>query len=163
MILSENFIKSDSFRSKRHLFKRNIKNYCLILTSVSLLNCSWEESLRTLIKNFMLVVKFSSKLDMFALVYSYLCRSNIIKVIVMLLRLLKNWTLPVAMLSGTLCYFLLAYIPLFAPAKPTIGKLITYATPTLIFLQLFLLFEVLEKFHLLYICSHRKLLGNMHN
>lgn len=62
----------------------------------------------------------------------------------MLLRLLKNWTLPVAMLSGTLCYFLLAYIPLFAPAKPTIGKLITYATPTLIFLQLFLTFSKIE-------------------
>ena len=42
----------------------------------------------------------------------------------MLVRFLKNWTLPLAMLSGTLGYFILANVPFLAPTKPYISDLI---------------------------------------
>ena len=48
----------------------------------------------------------------------------------MLVRFLKNWTLPLAMLSGTLGYFILANVPFLAPTKPYINDLIAYITPT---------------------------------
>lgn len=35
----------------------------------------------------------------------------------MLVRFIKNWTLPLAMLAGTLGYFFFADIPFVAPAK----------------------------------------------
>ena len=54
----------------------------------------------------------------------------------MLVRFLKNWTLPMAMLSGTLGYFILANVPFLAPTKPYISDLIAYITPLLIFAQL---------------------------
>ena len=44
----------------------------------------------------------------------------------MLVRFLKNWTLPLAMLSGTLGYFILANVPFLAPTKPYINDLIAY-------------------------------------
>ena len=46
----------------------------------------------------------------------------------MLVRFLKNWTLPLAMLSGTLGYFILANVPFLAPTKPYINDLIAYIT-----------------------------------
>lgn len=58
----------------------------------------------------------------------------------MFLRFLKNWTLPVAMLAGALCYFLFAGIPLLSPAKPFVFALVKFLTPTLIFAQLLLTF-----------------------
>ncbi len=61
-----------------------------------------------------------------------------------LIRFLKNWTLPVAMLSGTLAYFLLAHAPLPAPVKPAIDALLKVLMPLLIFLQLFLTFCKVE-------------------
>ena len=36
----------------------------------------------------------------------------------MLLRFIKNWTLPLAMLAGTAGYFFFARVPLLAPVKP---------------------------------------------
>ena len=54
----------------------------------------------------------------------------------MLVRFLKNWTLPLAMLSGTLGYFILANVPFLAPTKPYINDLIAYITPLLIYAQL---------------------------
>lgn len=63
----------------------------------------------------------------------------------MLVRFLKNWTLPLAMLSGTLGYFILANIPFLAPAKPYINDLVSYITPLLIFAQLLLTFCKMEK------------------
>lgn len=62
----------------------------------------------------------------------------------MLLRFIKNWTLPLAMLAGTLGYFFLARIPLFAPAKPCLNGLIALLTPALIFAQLLLIFCKVE-------------------
>ena len=63
----------------------------------------------------------------------------------MLVRFLKNWTLPLAMLSGTLGYFILANVPFLAPTKPYISDLIAYITPLLIFAQLLLTFCKVEK------------------
>ena len=58
----------------------------------------------------------------------------------MLLRLIKNWTLPLAMLAGTAGYFFFAKIPWFAPVKPCLNGLVALLTPALIFAQLLLTF-----------------------
>lgn len=58
----------------------------------------------------------------------------------MLVRFLKNWTLPLAMLSGTLGYFLFAKVPFLGPTKPYMNDLIAFLTPFLIFAQLLLTF-----------------------
>ena len=55
-------------------------------------------------------------------------------------KLLKDWTLPVAMLAGTLVYFLFVWIPLLEPLKPFVRSVIDYLTPTLIFVMLFVTF-----------------------
>ncbi|MDE5700868.1 MAG: transporter [Bacteroides sp.] len=65
----------------------------------------------------------------------------------MLVRFLKNWTLPLAMITGTLGYFILANVPFLAPAKPYINELIAYITPLLIFAQLLLTFCKIEKWN----------------
>lgn len=44
------------------------------------------------------------------------------------------------MLFGAGCYFLFARVPLFAPAKPLLLELVSYLTPTLIFVMLFVTF-----------------------
>lgn len=62
----------------------------------------------------------------------------------MLIRFLKNWTLPLAMLAGTLGYFFFAKIPFVAPAKPYISGLVAFLTPVLIFAQLLLTFCKVE-------------------
>ena len=53
-----------------------------------------------------------------------------------LIRFLKNWTLPVAMIAGTLAYFLFAKVAFLAPAKPLVNGLVAVLTPLLIFAQL---------------------------
>lgn len=62
----------------------------------------------------------------------------------MLLRFIKDWTLPLAMITGTLGYFFLARIPWTAPAKPGLNALIAFLTPSLIFAQLLLTFCKVE-------------------
>ena len=62
----------------------------------------------------------------------------------MLIRFLKNWTLPTAMLTGTLGYFFLSRATFMAPVKPALNSLIAFLTPTLIFLQLLLTFCKVE-------------------
>ncbi|MDE5710256.1 MAG: transporter, partial [Bacteroides sp.] len=62
----------------------------------------------------------------------------------MFIRFLKNWTLPLAMLAGTLGYFFFAKIPFVAPAKPYISGLVAFLTPVLIFAQLLLTFCKVE-------------------
>ncbi len=62
----------------------------------------------------------------------------------MILRFLKNWTLPFAMIAGTLGYFFLAKISLLSPTKPYINGLVAFLTPTLIFAQLLLTFCKVE-------------------
>lgn len=62
----------------------------------------------------------------------------------MIVRFLKNWTLPVAMVLGTLGYFLFARVSWLAQAKPYVNELITLLTPALIFTQLLLTFCKVE-------------------
>lgn len=62
----------------------------------------------------------------------------------MFIRFLKDWTLPVAMLTGTLVYFLFARIPFLAPAKPLMNEVVAVLTPLLIFAQLLLTFCKVE-------------------
>lgn len=61
-----------------------------------------------------------------------------------LIRFLKNWTLPVAMIAGTLAYFLFAKVEFLAPAKPLVNGLVAVLTPLLIFAQLLLTFCKVE-------------------
>lgn len=62
----------------------------------------------------------------------------------MLLRFLKDWTLPLAMIAGTLGYFFFAKMPFGAPTKSCISDLVAFLTPTLIFAQLLLTFSKIE-------------------
>lgn len=65
----------------------------------------------------------------------------------MFVRLLKNWTLPLAMLSGTLGYFLFANVSFLAFSKPYINGLVAYLIPLLVFTQLLLTFCKIENWH----------------
>ena len=62
----------------------------------------------------------------------------------MFVRFLKDWSLPIAMLAGTIGYFIFADISFLAPAKPCINGLVSYLTPLLIFAQLLLTFCKVE-------------------
>lgn len=66
-----------------------------------------------------------------------------------MLRFIKNWTLPIAMVCGVAGYFLLANVALFAPAKPLVKTAVGFLTPTLIFAQLLLSFCKIEPKELL--------------
>lgn len=61
-----------------------------------------------------------------------------------MLKFLKNWTLPVAMLTGTLIYFLFAHVQLLSPVKPFVWVGVSVFTPMLIFTQLLLTFCKVE-------------------
>ncbi|WP_459190464.1 transporter [Parabacteroides sp. APC149_11_2_Y6] len=61
-----------------------------------------------------------------------------------MLRFLKNWTLPVAMLAGALGYFIFANFTFLEPTKPFMKTLAAYLTPFLIFAQLLLTFCKVE-------------------
>lgn len=61
-----------------------------------------------------------------------------------LIRLLKEWTLPIAMISGTLAYFAFHYLSILNPIKPAVWYFVDHVTPLLIFLQLFLTFCKVE-------------------
>ncbi len=63
----------------------------------------------------------------------------------MLIRFFKNWTLPLAMLSGAVGYFIFADISFLSSAKPFVNDLIAYLTPFLIFAQLLLTFCKVER------------------
>ncbi|HIY87683.1 MAG TPA: transporter [Candidatus Bacteroides pullicola] len=62
----------------------------------------------------------------------------------MFIRFLKDWTLPVAMVTGTLVYFIFAKVPFLAPAKPAVNSIVAILTPLLIFAQLLLTFCKVE-------------------
>lgn len=66
-----------------------------------------------------------------------------------MLKLLKNWTLPIAMLCGVAGYFLLADVAVLAPVKPLVKTTVGFLTPTLIFAQLLLSFCKVEPKELL--------------
>ncbi len=57
-----------------------------------------------------------------------------------MLTFLKNWTLPVAMLSGALIYWIGSLCSFLDPAKPAMYRIIDIVTPALIFSQLLLTF-----------------------
>lgn len=57
-----------------------------------------------------------------------------------MLKFLKTWTLPVAMLVGTIAYFIFANVAFLGPVKPYVYTLIAYLMPFLIFSQLLLTF-----------------------
>ena len=61
-----------------------------------------------------------------------------------MLKFLKNWTLPLAMLAGAIGYFLLANVTILEPVKPFVNGLIVVLTPFLIFAQLLLTFCKIE-------------------
>ena len=57
-----------------------------------------------------------------------------------MLRFIKNWTLPLAMLTGTLAYLVFAKWSFLAPLKPAVNSFVSFITPWLIFAQLLLTF-----------------------
>ncbi len=57
-----------------------------------------------------------------------------------MIKFLKNWTLPISMLVGTLAYLVFAKVAFLAPAKPYIHSFVSFVTPWLIFAQLLLTF-----------------------
>jgi len=57
-----------------------------------------------------------------------------------LIRFIKNWTLPLSMITGALAYFIFVNIPMLAPTKPFVNEFINIIQPTLIFLMLFVTF-----------------------
>lgn len=57
-----------------------------------------------------------------------------------MLKFLKDWTLPFAMLMGTFIYLLFAKVSLLSPLKPWVETTVSYLMPTLIFVMLFLTF-----------------------
>ena len=57
-----------------------------------------------------------------------------------MLKFIKNWTLPIAMLTGTLAYLLFAKWAFLAPMKPMVNSFVSFITPWLIFAQLLLTF-----------------------
>lgn len=57
-----------------------------------------------------------------------------------IVQFVKDWTLPVAMAVGAVVYFLFAGIPLLAPVRPYLHRLVGVLTPALIFTMLFLTF-----------------------
>jgi len=57
-----------------------------------------------------------------------------------LLRFVKNWTLPISMITGALAYFVYVNVPLFAPTRPYANEVVGVVQPMLIFSMLFLTF-----------------------
>lgn len=57
-----------------------------------------------------------------------------------MIRFLKNWTLPIAMLVGTLAYLMFTKIQVLAPMKPYVHGFVSFIMPWLIFAQLLLTF-----------------------
>lgn len=57
-----------------------------------------------------------------------------------MMKFIKNWTLPLAMLVGTLAYLMFAKWSFLAPAKPFVHGFVSFITPWLIFAQLLLTF-----------------------
>ena len=57
-----------------------------------------------------------------------------------MIRFLKNWTLPIAMISGVILYFIAAGIPFSVQSKHIIEQSISILQPMLIFAMLFLTF-----------------------
>lgn len=57
-----------------------------------------------------------------------------------IIRFCKNWTLPIAMLSGVVLYFVYVNVPWFLTTREVVGQLVDVIQPVLIFTMLFLTF-----------------------
>ena len=57
-----------------------------------------------------------------------------------IIRVCKNWTLPIAMLSGVVLYFVYVNVPWFLTTREVVGQLVDVIQPVLIFTMLFLTF-----------------------
>lgn len=57
-----------------------------------------------------------------------------------IMTFLKNWTLPIAMILGVVCYFAYVSIPVFDKTHAFVGKAISIVQPLLIFCMLFISF-----------------------
>ena len=57
-----------------------------------------------------------------------------------IIRFMKNWTLPIAMLMGIVLYFVYVNIPFLESTKPYVEHAVAIVQPILIFLMLFLTF-----------------------
>lgn len=57
-----------------------------------------------------------------------------------IIRFIKNWTLPIAMILGVVLYFVYINIPFLEPTKPFVEHAVAIIQPLLIFLMLFLTF-----------------------
>jgi len=57
-----------------------------------------------------------------------------------LVKFVKNWTLPISMITGALAYFIYVNVPLFAPTRPYANDVVGVVQPVLIFSMLFLTF-----------------------
>ena len=55
-------------------------------------------------------------------------------------KFLKEWMLPIAMLTGMVSYLVYHNIPALQPAGPALSKIVGVVQPLLIFLMLFSLF-----------------------
>ena len=66
-----------------------------------------------------------------------------------MLKFIKNWTLPIAMLVGALGYLVLSNLSFINPVKPYINEGMAWFTPFLIFAQLLLTFCKVEPRELL--------------
>lgn len=66
-----------------------------------------------------------------------------------MLKFIKNWTLPIAMLTGAVGYMVLSNLSFINPVKPYINEAIAWFTPFLIFAQLLLTFCKVEPRELL--------------
>ncbi len=56
------------------------------------------------------------------------------------IRFVKNWTLPISMITGVLAYFIYVNVPIFAPTRPYANDVVGVVQPVLIFSMLFLTF-----------------------
>lgn len=57
-----------------------------------------------------------------------------------LIKFIKNWTLPISMITGALAYFIYVNVPFFAPTRPYANNVVGVIQPVLIFSMLFLTF-----------------------
>jgi len=67
------------------------------------------------------------------------------------MRFLKNWTLPVAIVVGSVLYLAFAYIPLLDPASQVLGPFCESILPLSVFATLFVTFSKVD-FHLMRLC-----------
>lgn len=57
-----------------------------------------------------------------------------------IIRFVKNWTLPLAMIAGAAGYFIYVNLPFLAPTRPYANTVVGIVQPVLIFMMLFLTF-----------------------